>query len=449
MNKIDTTSFGTVADAIDDPAVIDQRLQNLADLPNLEYERCREEEAKKLGLRVTALDEEVKKRRYSDVENSGPGTSLKFLDADPWPDEVVGAELLDHIVAAINLKVVLPNGAAEAIALWVVHTYCFELFMVTPRLAVLSPDKRCGKTTLMTVLAHLVAKALNTSNITSAAIFRVIDKAQPTLLIDEADTFFAASEDIRGILNSGHGKTMGGVVRLVGDDHDPRQFSAFSPVVIAKIKDLPSTLQDRSIVIRMRRKGKGENVEQLRLDRMSGFEMIRRKIARWVNDNGQRLKEIEPEIPGSLHDRAADNWRSLLSIAEVMGGHWPTKARNVAVKLAAGEEDNDSVGEALLSDIRDIFERSGVDRMPTQDLLNQLNQLDDRPWCEWRKGQFMTPVQLAGMLKPFSVSPNTIRLSEDYTPRGYKLSDFKDAFARYLHEKDATPPQPNEPAVYE
>jgi hypothetical protein len=40
--------------------------------------------------------------------------------------------------------------------------------------------------------------------VTAAATFRAIETLQPTLLIDEADTFFGENVELRGILNSGH-----------------------------------------------------------------------------------------------------------------------------------------------------------------------------------------------------------------------------------------------------
>src|SRR5664279_5421175 len=91
-----------------------------------------------------------------------------------------------------------------AIALWIVFTYCIDGAQTSPILAITSPEKRCGKTTLLDLLMQLVRWALSSSNITTAALFRSIDKWQPTLIIDEADTFLRDSEDRRGVLNSGH-----------------------------------------------------------------------------------------------------------------------------------------------------------------------------------------------------------------------------------------------------
>ena len=99
----------------------------------------------------------------------------------------------------------------------------------------------------------VLSRPMTTGSITAASIFRVVEKVQPTLLIDEADTFLAGNEELRGILNTGH-RRGGSVIRTIGDDHEPRQFSTYSACVVALIGELPDTLADRSISIRLRRR---------------------------------------------------------------------------------------------------------------------------------------------------------------------------------------------------
>ncbi len=146
--------------------------------------------------------------------------SEAFLsDPEPWPERVNGTELLDRLAACLMKYVILPKGAADAIALWIVHCYCLDSLHLTPILAIVSPVKRCGKTTLLTVIASLVPRLLLASNITPAAVYRTIDKFKPTLLIDEADTFIAKNDELRGVINAGHTRVTANVVRSEGDNH--------------------------------------------------------------------------------------------------------------------------------------------------------------------------------------------------------------------------------------
>jgi hypothetical protein len=142
---------------------------------------------------------------------------LKLDAPEPWPESVHGAALLSALAGAIRQYVVLSKEDADAAALWCVHTYAFDTFPCTPRLAITSPTPRCGKTTLLDVIETLVARPLQTANISAAAVFRTVEIARPTLLIDEADTFLGEHEELRGILNSGH-RRGGQVIRTVGDD---------------------------------------------------------------------------------------------------------------------------------------------------------------------------------------------------------------------------------------
>ena len=84
--------------------------------------------------------------------------------------------------------------------------------------------------------------------------------------MDEADTVLPGNEELRGILNSGHTRRTAFVLRTVGDNHEPRQFSTWAPLAIAMIGNLPGTLADRSIVLPMRRKRRDEKVKPLPLD---------------------------------------------------------------------------------------------------------------------------------------------------------------------------------------
>jgi putative DNA primase/helicase len=208
------------------------------------------------------LDRLVAAERKEDC-TVGQGKQLELPEPEPWPEPVDGAALIGGLEAAINRYVVLPKDAAFTCALWALHAHCFDAFTCTPRLAITAPEKRCGKTTLIDVIALLVPKVLTTANISAAALFRTVELARPALLIDEADTFLGENEELRGILNSGH-RAGGQVIRAVGEDFEPRAFSTHCPVAIAQIGKLPDTLADRSIHISMKRRAPGERVTRLR-----------------------------------------------------------------------------------------------------------------------------------------------------------------------------------------
>jgi hypothetical protein len=230
----------------EEPSAADAEIARLAKLTALQYEEARKCAAEQLDIRAAILDKLVTAERARPNPNDGSkqGQAIAFPDPEPWPDPVEGAALLDALAAAIRKHVVLPDHARDVCALWVVHTYLTDCFLISPRLGVRSPTKGCGKTLLLDVLDRVVARPLPTANVTAAAIFRVIEAHRPTLLVDEADTFLYDNDELRGVLYAGHRKG-GAVLRTVGDDHEPRSFATYAPCVIALIGALPDTLHDR------------------------------------------------------------------------------------------------------------------------------------------------------------------------------------------------------------
>jgi putative DNA primase/helicase len=415
-----------------------ETIKRLAELPSLDYERCRKQEAKRLDMRAPVLDREVKAAR----PKAADGNDLGLFDPEPWSEEVDGDDLLDRIVDALRTYVVMPPHVAEATALWALHCHCFENWQHTPRLGITAPEKGCGKSTLLDVLAHLVPRAIKTENLSTAAMFRMVDGFRPTLLIDEVDTFLRDNEELRGALNAGHAKGARHY-RCEGDNHDIRAFTTFAPAAMAGIGRLPETLADRSILVVLHRRKPDERVRDFRSDRVDHLRELAEQAARWIMDHETALRHAEPDMPDGIHNRRADNWRPLLSIADVAGGEWPERARRAARALSTGEEDADSIRVQLIWDIQRIFDETGESRLPSKMIVERLHEMEGSPWPEYgRKQQPISVNQMARLLKPFAVSSGTIRWGEE-TPKGYKLDSFKDVLARYPPFQNATTPQTN------
>jgi putative DNA primase/helicase len=96
------------------------------------------------------------------------------------------------------------------------------------------------------------------------------------------------------------------------------------------------------------------------------------------------------------------------------------------------EGDSGDWGVQLLTDLHAYFADRTASSYPTTELLRYLTEIDDAPWSTYAKGKAMTPRHLAGLLHPYGILPQTIRVSETATPKGYTVADFGDAFARYL-----------------
>ena len=405
----------------------------LDELASGEYELRRPELSKKYGMRRPYLDMLYRsshpEKKLEGAEQQGSG--IAFNDPSLWPDAVNADALFQDIEKMIRRFVVLPDDALVAVILCTALSYVHDSFMISPILCLSSPEKRCGKSTLLSVMRRLVARPLPTVNVSPAALFRAVEKYRPTLLIDEGDRFLRGDEENVGLLNSGHLRPMASVLRCVGDDQEPRSFSTWAPKCIALIGALTGTLQDRTIIVSMERKGVEEKTDRLREDaKDNSFASLRSRLFRWATDVGSRLGSYETEPPDELDDRAADNWRVLLTIAQAAGGDWPSKARLAAVHLS-GDRDEPDFGTQLLSDIMMIFEEEGLTMIPTTRLLPRLLALEDQPWAEYRQGKPMTTHGLARLLRRYKIQPEKYR-DGDETFRGYRRETIEIVACRYV-----------------
>jgi len=422
------------------PTADDAEVERLARLSTIDYGKARKAAAEKWGVPVSFVDAAVKtQQKARAAKDDGRGHMIEFEDIDPAYEPVDGADLADRLAHLFRRFAVLPDHGAVVLALWTLFSYCLDLFQIAPRLDLNSPEKRCGKTTVLSLLRMLAFRAVLASGITPAAIFRVIAAHKPTLLIDEMDTFIEANEELRGILNSGHTRDAATIIRCEGDPPEAKLFSTWAAYAFAHIGKIPDTVEDRSIRLPMRRKHPGEKVASLRQTGPAAKELdaeirlLLRQIVRWIEDHSAQITMATPPLIVELGDRANDNWMPLLSIAEVLGGTWPDQARQAALALSGhASVDNQSIKVELLQDIFGLYTEDKADRFASADLCNRLALLEERPWGTWKHGKPLTAVQLARLLKPFGVTSRAIRIDGQGTPRGYRLEDFKDAFERYI-----------------
>ena len=406
-------------------AADDTRIAWLAQLSMMDYDRVREAQAENMGVRVSTLDKRVKAAQGEAITDDDP-----LGDLTPWAHPVDGAVLLDELVATVRKFVVCDVETARATALWAALTWFIDAVGVAPLAVITSPEKRCGKTQMLSVLGKLVRRPMSASNISAAALFRSIDAWHPTLLVDEADAFMRDNEELRGLLNSGHTRDSAYVVRVVGDDHTPTLFTTWGCKALAGIGHLADTLMDRAIVLPLRRKLAHEPTDRLRYAESGLFDDLAAKLARFAQDNTEAVRCARPALPSALNDRAQDNWEPLLSIAEIAGGDWPTLARDAALILSGGEPES-TVGDELLADIREIFDRRQESKISTADLLASLCLDEEKPWATYRRDRPLSNHQLARKLKGYGIRSKNVRIGHDVA-KGFERGQFEDAFARYL-----------------
>jgi hypothetical protein len=357
-------------------------------------------------------------------------------------------QLLDEVRTFIKRFCAFPDEhCLAAVTLWAAHAHMVEYFHTTPRLALISPEPASGKTRVLEVLDLIVPAPMFAFNASAPTVYRKLKQQQVTLLFDEVDTIWGCkgqddNESLRALLNAGY--KQGAVVpRCVGSSHDVEDFPVFCAVALAGIGELPDTIMTRSVIIKMRRRGPTEKVENFRPRRHDAEgHALRERIADWAADVGQTAGEAWPTMPSGVVDRNEEIWEPLIAVADQAGGHWPDTAREACVAMCKAAEDRRvSLGIRLLGDLRTIFGDS--DKLSTAYIIETLVSPnsgldDDAPWAEIKgKGNAIDSRKLAQLLKRYGVKSQKVRIHEA-TLRGYRREHLDDAWQRYL------PPVPAE-----
>jgi uncharacterized protein DUF3631/CHC2-type zinc finger protein len=409
--------------------------------PGLEYHRKREEAIKDLKATATAIEAEVKRRREAEPLYS-------HWTIEPWPDPVDGDSLLRDLVQRILSHIVCSHDDALIIALWVMFSWVHdEVAIHSPILLITSAQPECGKTTTLNLVSFLAPRALASVEISRAALYRSIQLWRPSFIIDEFDNVLSSKDgdaaELRSVINSGHTKGQG-VVRCITDDHRPELFPTFAPKALGMVdRKLPPATLSRCIIVELRRRTKTEPVVRFKNQDDAGLADLRRRLCRWSADNGAVIKD-EPPMPPDFDNRRADNWRVLFGISDLCDGveGWAGKARIAAI-ASEGASDTTSIGVRLLTDIKRIFDQNNYDAILSAALVSMLKEDAEAPWIDWNKGKGLTQNSLAYLLSGgggrgrasrggFGIHSGDVHPSPSVHGRGYKRSQFEEAWKRYL-----------------
>lgn len=362
-----------------------------------------------------------------------------------WADEITdaldelapaGEQVLADVEAFLARFVAYPSEAARvAHVLWIAHAWFMDSWDSTPRIAFLSPEPGSGKSRALEVTEPLVPRPVHAVNVSASYLFRSVssDDGAPTVLYDEIDTVFGPkakeNEDIRGLINAGHRQgATAGRCEIRGRKVELVDYPAYCAVALAGLDDLPDTIMTRSVVVRMRRRAPGENVEPWRR-RLNGPEghQIADRLQAWAAEAAHLIGW--PEFPSGIEDRNADVWESLLAVADLAGGAWPERARRSAVTLVTqSAASGGSLGVTLLRDLRAIF--GDRDKLPTEEILNRLHLIEESPWADLR-GKELDARGLSRRLSKYGVKPKPLRVG-DQVFRGYDAADLADPWSRYV-----------------
>ncbi|MFF4413223.1 DUF3631 domain-containing protein [Streptosporangium sp. NPDC001559] len=370
-------------------------------------------------------------------------TTPTHTGGDPMPEPITsGADLLDRLRAALTRYVILPTEeAADAVTLWIAATHAQPAWAHAPRLVIRAPEKRCGKSRLLDVVEATCHEPFITVNSSSAAVYRSISDDPPTMLVDEADTIFGpkadGNEDLRGLLNAGHQRNRP-AKRYDAATNRVESIPTFAMAALAGIGAMPDTIEDRAVVVRMRRRSPGETVSPYRHRRdRPPLRQLAADLSTWLRADLATLEAAEPAMP--VEDRAADTWEPLVAVADHAGGNWPDRARAAVLALTAEADDagQPSPRVRLLTDCRAAF--GGAPALSTAVLLDRLKADPEAPWATVGPAG-LTAMRLGAILREYDIRSANIRFPDGTQAKGYNRIDFADAWSRYCPGVEAPEP---------
>src|SRR5215831_8806708 len=345
------------------------------------------------------------------------------------------AEMLESLTSFLRQYLVSDPYQLNVIALWIVHTWCYQHFPTTAYLNICSAEPESGKTRCLELLNLLSNSPWLATGVLKGTI---IDKlltperctenlgAPHTVLLDDCHHTFGPSErqPLIALLNTGSQKTGRYIL-------GPTEYCLFGPKAFASNVPLLPSLASRCITISLKRKKQSEPVR--RFDR-NAAETQAAKLLAWLNTIGsnpgwlvKKANETPPGLPKRLTPHEQGCAEPLIHIADAIGGNWPEKARNsidMTFKLAPG-----TIAAELLNDLRVIFKfKQDPEYLGSRDILELLTSLEFRPCSAWTLN---SGKKLAGLLSPFGIKSRNLQPEGQKPFKGYFFKDLKDAWERY------------------
>jgi len=268
--------------------------------------------------------------------------------------------LCERIVHFLDLREDTAKGTTATIALWSMLTYVYQAWDAVPYLDIGGP-MHSGKSRLLDVLARMVFRPLNSSNLTGPTLFRTLHDRGGVLLYDEAEGLRASTPEAGELLSmllAGYRRS-GTATRLetVGDSYGTISFDVFGPKALAGIAGLPPTLASRSIPVTMFRASPDSEKPKRRIDeRAAEWQCLRDDLHVLALENGQSWLELAQRTevcPKAINGRAYELWQPLLALAfwiESHGAHGLLELlqRHAVQTIEAAKDDSNPEADEIL-----------------------------------------------------------------------------------------------------
>jgi hypothetical protein len=350
--------------------------------------------------------------------------------AFPWPQRFNGEVLVRNLTFQIQRHVSVSANQALLIGLWILHTYLLDSAKFTPVLAIDSAERETGKSTLLAVLHLLCRGAYRTAQITPGQLMAIGDGGRNTILLDDGDTAFGSQAFVNLFVNS-HDRGTGGITTAT-----KTKLILKKPFFAKATKShvgIPDALAFRAVHIHLQRKRPDEElgkVPERSFDSNDEFVVLRSQMVRWCQDHAAEIADmatLEIDLGSYM---VSSTYSPLFTIAKCLSD----TTLELSIK-AAKENLADTVAKSdrvqMLDNIRELLHNFNDRNISSSELVAKLCERPDWLWATCKKGRPLNQVSLADALKQVGISTHAVWI-DGSTKRGFCVSDFDEAFARYL-----------------
>lgn len=345
----------------------------------------------------------------------------------------------------LTTYVALPPHTPFVIAAWTIAAWLSEHWDQFPYLAITSPEKRCGKTTLLKIIYQIVPRPCWGNYISPAALFRIIEQDRPTILLDESQYLSRkgseSSHVIGEILHAGIDKDTT-VPRCVGPTNNIKihRFKIYSPKIIAMIGQPDDVLLDRCLPVPMRRRSEKDTVvaQLFKRELVIIGKALTNLITTFTKNNAKECVDAYHSSPYLTlrSDRLADLLLPIQAVVNVICPERMDELIHYAEIVEARNRLSHNIEPPLrlLRCIKQIFDSldKSTPRLQfigTQKLISLLVAMEEEPWATYNRGNPINAHTLAKLLKNYEI---TSERNVTQTERGYYVARFREAFERYV-----------------
>lgn len=259
-----------------------------------------------------------------------------------------------------------------------IYSYFYPLFNNAPIIQ-LWGEFKTGKTKVCSLIDAMAFNPINSANISSASVFRLIESRRAVIILDESEDLLTSerARDIRNMLLAGTGKS-GETFRQekgVFEQFHTQSFKVFGPKIIANIAgiDLPA-LQSR--VIRAIMIGTADKVKANRVVSAEDpkWQKIRNLLYRACLTRYLEVMKVRDELPRiQLTGRAFGMWQGILTLAKLVDEdtyqELLTYARDNKLNIDSEIEEFSDEPMAMLNELLKIANPDGANTYITPDEL--------------------------------------------------------------------------------